>query len=294
MVESVVYTEDQIKKASYPDLLDLNLVYSKFPLSRLQTANGRVYYKGDVDPEDRTYIYSSTSILGATLRKGIGWDKWLGNSLSYISAKQYGNERAYIGTMAHALCMYLIWGETIDTTVGFYNRDTGKIDPIPDEVKLRLSGFIDFCEQWQPTPIATEISLYSLDSDEEGLLYPWAGTADNIMKFPDGKIWLIDIKTGKEHRHSHELQLTSYKILWDHIHGEEQGKIDKMACLYLTDRGNFKLVEHKFVPYNWYNVYENFEYLLKDKRGKMPKIKEKQELPTIYSLKGEDKNGVKV
>ena len=290
MVEPVSHTENQIKSASYPDLEDRDLVYSKFPLSRLQSANGRVYYPTNVEPEDRTYIYSSTSILGATLRKGIGWDRWLGNSPSYDLAKQYGNERAHIGTMTHALCMYLVWGEIVDTTTGFYNRDTGRIENIPDEVKLRLSGFIDFCKQWQPKNIATEISLYSEDRDKEGLLYPWAGTADNIMKFPDGKLWLIDIKTGKEYRQSHELQLTSYKILWDHLFGEEHGKIDKMACLYLSDKGNFKLVEHKFVPYNWYNVYENFEYLIKTKTGKMPKIKEKKELPIIYSLKGEETN----
>ena len=104
---------------------------------------------------------------------------------------------------------------------------------------------------------------------------------------PDGKIWLIDIKTGKEYKQSHELQLTSYKLLWDHIWGKEIGKIDTLACLYLTAKGNYKIVEYDFVPYNWFNVYENFEYMLKDKRGNMPKIKEKKELPTKYSLKGE-------
>ena len=67
MVEPVSHTENQIKSASYPDLEDRDLVYSKFPLSRLQSANGRVYYPTNVEPEDRTYIYSSTSILGATL-----------------------------------------------------------------------------------------------------------------------------------------------------------------------------------------------------------------------------------
>ena len=287
MVESIAYTENQIKSASYPDLEGRDLVYSKFPLLRLQTPNGRVYYKDGEKPADRVYIYSSTSILGATLRKGIGWDKWLGNSPSYEMAKDYGNQRAHIGTMTHALCMYLVWGEIVDTSTGFYNRDTSKIDIIPDEVKLRLSAFIDFCKQWQPRPIATEISLYCKDSDEEGLLYPWAGTADNIMKFPDGKLWLIDIKTGKEYKQSHQLQLTSYKILWDHLHGDKHGKIDKLACLYLTERGNFKIVEYNHIPVIWYNIYDTFEYLLKDKRGNMPKIKEKKELPIIYSLKGD-------
>ena len=168
------------------------------------------------------------------------------------------------------------------------------IIPIPDEVKLRLQAFIDFCHEHNPRSIATEISLYCDDRDESGdLMFPWAGTADNVMRIKD-KIYLIDIKTGKEYRHSHELQLTSYKILWDHIYGDEHGKIDKMAGLYLNSKGKYKLVPYKFQPYVWFNIYEMFEYNLKDKRGNMPSIKVKKELPDIYSLeKGEKENGTK-
>tara|TARA_Y100000593_G_C4280130_1_gene322333 strand:+ start:629 stop:1147 length:519 start_codon:yes stop_codon:yes gene_type:complete len=158
------------------------------------------------------------------------------------------------------------------------------IKPITDEIKLRLQAFIDFCHEYKPESIATEISLYCDDLNEEGqLMFPWAGTADNVMKI-DGKLWLIDIKTGKEYK-SHELQLTSYKILWDYIHGKDFGKIDVLAGLYLNARGKYKLVKYKFVPYVWFNTYELFEYNLKDKRGNMPKIKIKDELPDVYSLK---------
>ena len=142
--------------------------------------------------------------------------------------------------------------------------------------------------------MSTEISLYCPDVDEEGeLMFTWAGTADQIVAMPDGKIWLIDIKTGKEYPKDHELQLTAYKLLWDHIHGEEHGKIDVMACLYLNSKGKYKLKKYKFVPYNWYNVYENFEYMVRDGRGNMPKVTLKPELPTIYSIKGEENDDTK-
>ena len=87
----------------------------------------------------------------------------------------------------------------------------------------------------------------------------------------------------------------SYKILWDHLYGDEQGKIDKMACLYLNSRGKYKLVEYKFAPKEWFMVYDLFEYKLKDKKGTMPKIKIKDELPDIYTLKEkkESKDGTK-
>ena len=279
-------TEDKILQASYPD--PPQLITSKIPISRLDTAKGRVYYQREVKEADRTYIYSSTTILSNTLTKGIGFDMWLGNAVSYKDAMLYANERAFLGTMTHALIMYLIWGEEVDTNTGFYNSDTGEIANIPAEVKLRLQGFIDFYKTMFPDPIATEISLYCPDLDEDKeLLFPWAGTADQILKMPDGKIYLVDIKTGKAYPKDHQLQLTSYKLLWDHIYGDEHGKIDKLACLYLNSKGKYKLKEYKFVPYNWYNVYENFEYMIRDGRGSMPKIEAKPELPTKYSIKGE-------
>tara|TARA_Y100000310_G_scaffold295320_1_gene326544 strand:+ start:480 stop:1355 length:876 start_codon:yes stop_codon:yes gene_type:complete len=287
------YTKEQIQKASYPDLVENNLTTSKIPLKRLDTKHGRVYYQRNVDVADRSYLYSSTTILDNVLAKGIGFNMWLGNSQSFESAMNYARERANIGTCCHALCMYLIWGETVDCTHGYFSEDSMRIEPVPDEVKVRLQAFIDFCHDYSPESIATEISLYTLDRDEDGdMLFPWAGTADNIMRI-EGKLYLIDIKTGKEYKHSHELQLTSYKLLWDHLYGDEHGKIDKVACLYLNSRGKYKLVKHNFVPKEWFFIYDVFEYLLKDKRGKMPKISEPDKLPDIYSIKKENEDGVK-
>ena len=284
MAEPVVFTKEQIERASYPDI-ENTLITSITPLSRLDTPHGRTYYQRMVETEDRTYLYSSTTILDNVLAKGIGFSMWLGNSVSYDAAMEYANKRARIGTIAHQLCMYLIWGRTVDCTHGVFNEDSMSIENIPDEVKLRLQAFIDFCHEHEPESIATEISLYTLDETDDGqLLYTWAGTADNVMRIKD-KLYLIDIKTGKEYRQSHELQLTSYKILWDHIYGDEHGKIDKMACLYLNSKGKYKLVEYKFAMEEWFWIYEIFEYMLKDKRGNMPKIKIKAELPNKYSIK---------
>ena len=123
MAEQVIYTEEQIHKASYPDITEKNLATSKIPLKRLDTPKGRAYYQADLEPEDRIYIYSSTTIIDNVLTKGIGFDMWLGNATSHKDAMDYANERAEIGNMVHALCMYLVWGETIDTSSGFLNED---------------------------------------------------------------------------------------------------------------------------------------------------------------------------
>jgi len=109
-------TEEQILQASYPD--PPQLITSKIPISRLNTAKGRVYYQREVKVEDRVYIYSSTTVLSNTLTKGIGFDMWLGNAVSYKDAMLYGKERAFLGTMTHAMIMYLLWGEEVDTKTG--------------------------------------------------------------------------------------------------------------------------------------------------------------------------------
>ena len=62
--------------------------------------------------------------------------------------------------------------------------------------------------------------------------------------------------------------------------------------MYLNSRGKYKLVKYKFQPYVWFNIYEMFEYNLKDKRGNMPKIKIKDELPDIYSIKEKESEDV--
>ena len=288
MVQQI--TKKKIERASYLEP-ENKLVKAKIPICRLDTPKGRAYYAKEVNEDQRVYIYSSTTILSNTLTKGIGFEMWLGNANSYKDAMQYAGERAFLGTMAHAMITHLIWGLKVNTATGFYNEDTGVIETVPDEVKLRLQGFIEFYKTMMPEPIATEISLYTDERDESGdIMFPWAGTADQILKMPDGKLWLEDIKTGKEYDKDHQLQLTSYKLLWDHIHGKEQGEIDFLACLYLNSRGKYKLKKYKFVPYNWYNVYENFEYMITDGRGSLPKIKEKPELPVVYSInEGETK-----
>ena len=44
-------------------------------------------------------------------------------------------------------------------------------------------------------------------------------------------------------------------------------------------------MEYDFAPKEWFFIYDLFEYLLKNKNGKMPKISEKEVLPDVYSIK---------
>ena len=280
----IVYTQAQIKRASWP-LPQNDQIDSKIPTKSMDFKGNRYYYnKKDKDPNKRDYLMSVTTWLNC-LSKGIGFNMWLGNASSYKDAMQYANERAMVGNMVHAMCMWLIWSVEVDTSNGFYDADDNKIKPIPDEAKKRLMAFIDFVDEYKPIPIATELSLYNNAKDKEGnILFPYAGTADQIMMI-EGKIWLIDIKTGAEYPKEQQLQLTAYKLLYDELYGEVTGCIDGVACLFLTGTGRYKFKKMKFVPEAWESIIDLGLYHFSDMRGNMPKVKEKVQLPTIYTLK---------
>lgn len=282
-------TEQQMELALYPDLGDeFNLIHSKIPTGVMDSPHGRVYYAKNDHPDKRIYFYSVTTIEGA-MNKGLGFDMWLGNSLSYKHAMEYANERADFGTMIHALCMYLGWGKTVDCDYGFYNYRKNRIETIGDSAKKTLQSYIDWHTDNDVELIATEISLYNPLKDKEGYVYPYSGTADIVCKF-DGKLCIVDIKTGKEYPKSHELQLTAYKMLYDSLYAEEHGVIDELYCLYLKNSGKYKVVKYNFVPDRWFNLLDIFFYSIETKTGRMPKIKLKEELPRFYSLNNEEDN----
>ena len=199
----------------------------------------------------------------------------------------YANQRAEIGTMCHAFCSMLSWGMEVNTTNGWEDRNFVK-HQVPDEAKKRLLGFIDFFKAERPIMLASEIMLFNPKKMEGGFQYPFSGTADMVyLCSAENKpqVCLCDIKTGKEYPKVHALQLTGYKLLWDSLYGDSQGNIDVLKGLYLRDSGKYKLVEYPFVPDAFYECVSLFEYVHTTfKTGKWPTIKEKKDLPNLFSL----------
>ena len=143
-------------------------------------------------------------------------------------------------------------------------------------------GFLTFCQELEPEIIATELSLYNNRKYRGKHRFTFAGQGDLFARIND-ELWLIDVKTGKDWKHPHELQLTAYKILWDSLYGKEHGKIDHIACLYLSDgwrkKPTYKLKKYNFIPDEWYMVLGLFNYMYPEE----PKFK--QEFPNIYEIK---------
>ena len=284
-----------IEKATYVDIIGDVLNQPEIPICRDEAPYGRVYYEYQEEFKDRIFFPSPTTILNC-LEKGIGFQKWL-CSHTWDSSREYANKRAWIGTMTHMMCTYILWGREVNTAHGFYNENTNQIEPVPYEVKKRLQAFLDFLDVTKPIPLGSEVMLYTHDThiteDKKSIYkYPFAGTLDHLY-YIDDKLMLCDLKTGAEHAKQHELQCTAYKMLFDYIYGEKYGTIDAICCLYLKDNGKYKLVEYKYNPDAWIHVFEIWKYLHTNKLGNLPKVKEKLELPDKYIWKqeSEETNG---
>ena len=266
----------------YPDLDENNTIKPKYSLRRRDVKGSRVYFADE--QKTPIYNYSVTTIIDKVISKGVGFDRFMGNSLNYEHAKKFGRERALVGTIVHSLCHYLAWGEVVDTKEGWYNQETNKTIHITDEMKHRLNAFIDFWHEEEPTLLATELPLYDPKLG-------FAGSLDYVYMVGE-KLVIMDVKTGKEHLKEQALQLTAYKILFDLIYGDSVGTIDEMYLLFLNigrqggeDIGRYKYKKVKFQPDYWFQTLELFEYLMSDMRGKMPVIKDELELPTEYKIK---------
>ena len=279
-------TEETIKVLQKKISLDyevkegFNQIEPKTSIRRHDTGIGRTYY--DPDDKDRKYVYSSTTILNV-LDKGIGFRNYL-KTYGYES-DEIMNKAATKGTIIHICCSIIASGDDLHTDTKLY--DKGKVFEITEAIYNNVLAFKKFYNEYRPVIKAIELSLYDRDM-------LWAGTADYIMVMDikgKPKLCLLDIKSGKEYRHTHSLQLSSYKILFESIFGKEHGTIDELYCLYLKDSGSYKLKKVKFNEQEWYSTVHLFHYMNSNAYGKMPKIKEEFEMDKIITLEEKNENG---
>ena len=252
----------------------------KYKIDKVDLINGRWYFKKSKEKDLTFYFPSVTTILNV-IDKGEGFHRWLGNSLSYDHAMDYGNSAAQTGSIVHAYVMQLLWGEKVDTKEDFFDMYSLSPEPIKvgNSVNKRLMGFIEFIKEYKPDILANEMSLYNSKRSKKSFVYPWAGQVDQVYKI-DGKNWMIDVKTGKEYK-THELQLTAYKLLWDSLYPEEP--IEIMAALYLSDgwrkKPTYKVKKYSFNPEMWLNVLDLWNW-----NNNFPGPNFSKEFPTEFQI----------
>tara|TARA_Y100000593_G_scaffold82070_1_gene153927 strand:+ start:11903 stop:12652 length:750 start_codon:yes stop_codon:yes gene_type:complete len=215
---------------------------------------------------------SVTTFLGATLNKGIGYDTWLGNALSYKDACKERDMAARRGTIVHDLCEKLIKEGNISIPEEL-NKEFG------EAISKRMMSFELWYRQHCPEIITTEYKLYHPS-------LPFSGTPDIVCKIND-KMTLIDIKTGNPYP-THQLQLTCYKMLWDAVFPEHP--IQEMYGLYLKDSWISKVEpqykKYKYAPEVVNNVHAVWEWIA----GGKPWPKSKYPVKLSFSIKENEEN----
>src|SRR3989304_4844741 len=93
-------------------------------------------------------------------------------------------------------------------------------------------------------------SIKVLDSEVEltSEFYPFGGTIDHVIQgalTQNGKVDILDIKTGKDIYLEAKIQVKAYGVLWNEHHVESDGLVSGYHILRLGESGEFT---HKYFP----------------------------------------------
>lgn len=157
-------------------------------------------------PDERFYekggkFYPSVSYILRAYPKSIGFYKWLA-SKGWDEAERIKEEAGDRGSKVHNAIYDLLKGKPIKYTDKYWNETTKDFEMLTDREWECLIAFQNFWEDKKPQMIASEIVCYS-----EKYLY--AGTID-FIGIVDGKVMLIDWKTGSKIYPDQFLQVAAY------------------------------------------------------------------------------------
>lgn len=213
---------------------------------------------------DGTFVPRVTSITGMW-PKDEGFERWLGDSVSYDAAMAERDRAAEQGTRLHKIIAILLEGKIKKHSVVIT-----KDDSLTFTEWKKLVSFVQFMKDWLVEPIAVEKFL----SSEE---YKTAGTADLVAKVTHPKTSeiftaAIDWKTGSSLHHGHKIQVMMYGAMhepvidhcllvrlgslhkcgyevWD-VRPKERKELleDWQACYHLFVKENGQEPHHKSYP----------------------------------------------
>lgn len=168
---------------SNPQFPQIKMKYYQDVRCEMKPINGSHYYGVE------GFLYPSVTTILNAFPKGEPFNKWL--KQNGMAADRIRDKAAREGSKAHDAIHKLILGETL--YVNQYNENEWKF----------INRFVD----WVSTlpsfkPILAEQTIYHPGKG-------YGGTTDLICQIGDD-IWLIDFKTSKAVRDTHNLQLAAY------------------------------------------------------------------------------------
>ena len=172
---------------------------------QVTTADERWYVKDIINPATKLpefkYVPSVTWIAGF-YPKGIQYYKWLGEH-GWDESQALMREAGDKGSKIHEAISAVLRGEEVRIDSKFINNTTEQLEELTMEECDAILSFVNWKKENNPESIAWDVTVYS---DK----FNYGGSIDYICKI-DGKMWIIDFKTGQNIWPSYELQLAAYK-----------------------------------------------------------------------------------
>jgi len=173
-----------------------------------------------------------------TITAQLGWSKqalirWANNlGLQGIDSNKYVDDKAAIGTLAHAMILNELQGKPTDTS-----------DYSKNQIDAAENSCLSFYE-WQKghtlEPILIETPLVSEQ-------FKYGGTPDFYGKV-DGIFEVLDLKTGKGIYAEHLVQVAAYKYLLE----ESNGPVDRVRILNIPRAEDEFFQERQMVDLSLY------------------------------------------
>jgi hypothetical protein len=141
--------------------------------------------------------------------------------LATLKGARWGENRRAIrrGLSVHHLAWQLAAGVEVE---------------IPDDLAGPVESYVRFLDEWNPTPILSESVVASRR-------FRYCGTLDLLARTPDGRVWLLDVKTGKGIYGETGLQLAAYARA--DVYLDEDGQehdmppVDAIAAVHVREDG---------------------------------------------------------
>lgn len=144
------------------------------------------------------------------------------------------DKAADAGTLAHSFIENHLKGLPEPSSEGI----------LPDIVSKAEGCYITFLDWEKSNSIKVLNSEVELTSE----FYPFGGTIDHVIQTvltQNGKVDILDIKTGKDIYLEAKIQVKAYGVLWNEYHVESQGLVSGYHILRLGENGEFT---HKYFP----------------------------------------------
>lgn len=205
---------------------------------QVTTYDERWYCKQGEDPKTKLptydYVPSVTWVTGH-YPKGIQFYQWLAKK-GWDESVAIRDAAASKGSAIHKGVEDLLAGEVVKMDSEYTDPKTGEIRPLEVEEYYGIMTFVDWykdlCSKHAVEVVASEITVWN---DEDG----YAGTVDLVLRI-DGKLWVIDLKTGQHVWPEHTLQLSAYKRALD-LAGTEIANLAVLQLGYKKNKRGWKL-----------------------------------------------------